>query len=126
MKDVKDSKKNDREIHSLPSKVVGCPLALQQVNVLAVSKGYWPINYEVSNTYVPHQFKAVFEEYANFYSQKKAMRKIYFHYNLGHVNLTLSFNNGDFEFKCMPVHAILINCFDETRLKNKPQGLSSE
>jgi anaphase-promoting complex subunit 2 len=54
------------------------------------------------------------------------MRKIHFHYNLGHVNLTLTFKNGSFDFKCMPVHAILINCFDENKIKNKSQGVSSE
>lgn len=54
------------------------------------------------------------------------MRKINFHYNLGHVNLTLTFNNGKFDFKCTPIHAILINCFDESKIKNKQQGVSSE
>lgn len=92
---------------------------------MAVSKGYWPINYEASNNYIPPGFKEVFDEYAELFSKKKQMRKIHFHYNLGHVNLTLSFKNGGFDFKCMPVHAILINCFDETKIKNKSQGLSS-
>ena len=45
------------------------------------------------------------------------MRKIFFHYNLGHVNLTLSFDNGDFPFKCSPIQAVLINYFDEDRIK---------
>ena len=126
MKDVKDSRKNDREIHSLPSKVRNSSLSLQQVNCLAVSKGYWPINYEAANTYIPSQFKDIFEEYSNFYSHKKVMRKIFFHYNLGHVNLTLTFDNGSFDFKCMPVHAMLINSFDDSKIKNKSLGISSE
>jgi hypothetical protein len=45
VKDVKDSKKNDREIHSYRSKLTNGPISLQQVNCLSVSKGYWPINY---------------------------------------------------------------------------------
>jgi anaphase-promoting complex subunit 2 len=57
-------------------------------------------------------FKQIFDEYSELYSKQKAMRKIQFHYNLGHVNLTLSFKNGDFDFKCMPVHAILISNLD--------------
>ncbi len=41
------------------------------------------------------------------------MRKIHYHNSLGHVNLTLSFDNGDFEFKCLPIHAVIIGYFDE-------------
>lgn len=40
------------------------------------------------------------------------MRKIHYHNSLGHVNLTLSFKNGDFDFKCLPIHAIMIGYFD--------------
>ena len=54
------------------------------------------------------------------------MRKIYFHYNLGHVNLTLSFENGDFEFKCLPIQAIMIIYFDEDKMKDPKNGVSSE
>ena len=54
------------------------------------------------------------------------MRKIHYHYNLGHVNLTLSFRNGDFDFKCMPIHAMMISCFDEAYIGNKEMGMSSE
>lgn len=45
------------------------------------------------------------------------MRKVHFHYNLGHVNLTLSFKNGDFDFKCLPIQAVMINFFDETKIR---------
>lgn len=54
------------------------------------------------------------------------MRKIHFHYNLGHVNITLTFKNGSFDFKCMPVHAMMISYFDEEELKNREMGISSE
>lgn len=40
--------------------------------------------------------KQVFDEYSKKFSEIKAMRKIFFHYNLGYVNLTLYFDNGDF------------------------------
>jgi anaphase-promoting complex subunit 2 len=53
------------------------------------------------------------------------MRKIHYHFNLGHVNLTLSFKNGDFEFKCLPIHAVMINYFDEDKLKDSMNGISS-
>lgn len=53
------------------------------------------------------------------------MRKIFYHYNLGHVNLTLSFENGDFDFKCLPIQAIMINSFDEEKIKDHKNGISS-
>lgn len=43
------------------------------------------------------------------------MRKLIWHTNLGHVNLTLTFDNGEFDFKCLPIHAVLIGYFDDTR-----------
>ena len=54
------------------------------------------------------------------------MRKIFFHYNLGYVNLTLSFDNGDFPFKCLPLQALMITYFDESKMKDSKQGISSE
>lgn len=44
------------------------------------------------------------------------MRKLIWHTNLGHVNLSLTFDNGEFEFKCLPIHAILIGYFDDSRI----------
>lgn len=64
VKDVKDSKKNDKEIHNIKPKIINGPIKLEQVNCLAVSKGYWPINYEASSSYIPPGFKEVFDEYA--------------------------------------------------------------
>ena len=39
------------------SKIPSGPISLSQVNCLAVSKGYWPINYEASSNYIPPAFK---------------------------------------------------------------------
>lgn len=86
----------------------------ENLHCLAVSKGYWPINYEASSNYnVPTSLKPVFDDYATKFMKTKAMRKIQWHYNLGFVNLALSFDNGEFKFKCLPIHAILISYFDE-------------
>ena len=77
VRDVKDSKRLDKEIHALQSGVSqNCPIKLSQMNCLAVSKGYWPINYEASNSHVPEVFKEVFDEYSYNFTKKKAMRKI--------------------------------------------------
>lgn len=60
------------------------------------------------------------------FSKIKAMRKIHFHYNLGYVNLTLSFDNGDFDFKCLPVQAMMISYLDEGKMRDPTLGVSSE
>jgi len=52
------------------------------------------------------------------------MRKIHYHNSLGHVDLTLSFENGDFEFKCLPIHAVMIGYFDEETFKDSHNGIS--
>lgn len=70
--------------------------------------------------------KAVFEDYAQAFSKLKVMRKIHYHNTLGHVNLTLSFKNGDFDFKCLPIHAVMINYFDEDKMKDAHNGISSD
>ena len=52
------------------------------------------------------------------------------HNNLGTVTLNLSFDNGDFQFKCQPLHAALILYFGEEDLKDNegvtPEKLSKE
>ena len=114
LKDVNDSKRQDTVVHNnAPPALPRAPLNLRELNTLAVSKGYWPINYDNPNSFqLPAPFKKVFEQYASSYAKIEAMRKIFFHYNLGHVNLSLNFENGDFEFKCTPIQAVLISYFD--------------
>jgi anaphase-promoting complex subunit 2 len=86
---------------------------MEKMNCLAVSKGYWPINYENSTSFeLPEPIKKVFEEYAQLYAAKRTLRRIQYHNSLGHVNLTLSFQNGDYVFKCLPIHAVMIGYFD--------------
>eukprot|EP00828_Plagiopyla_frontata_P005898 TRINITY_DN12479_c0_g1_i1.p2 TRINITY_DN12479_c0_g1~~TRINITY_DN12479_c0_g1_i1.p2 ORF type:complete len:213 (+),score=31.91 TRINITY_DN12479_c0_g1_i1:1168-1806(+) len=52
------------------------------------------------------------------------MRKLQWHNNLGFVDLTLTFQNGEFQFKCQPIHAILLQYFDEGKY-NEAVGVSS-
>ena len=47
------------------------------------------------------------------------------HNHLGTVKLSLSFDNGDFEFKCQPIHAVLILYFGDEQLGDK-KGLTPE
>ncbi|KAL4474722.1 hypothetical protein ABPG72_002315 [Tetrahymena utriculariae] len=131
VKDVKDSKRIDNLIHSYkkpinPEASLKNPLlSIDQLHCMFVSKGYWPINYEVEGFPLPSYLEPLFSEYAKRFERNRAMRKLIWHTNLGHVNLTLSFDNGEFEFKCLPIHAILIGYFDETRF-NPEKGVSSD
>jgi anaphase-promoting complex subunit 2 len=76
-----------------------------------ISKGFWPINQALEFYKIPKKIKILLETYGQAFSQIKAMRKIDLHHNLGIVKLSLSFENGDFIFKCQPIHALLILLF---------------
>ncbi|EGR31174.1 hypothetical protein IMG5_116450 [Ichthyophthirius multifiliis] len=131
VKDVKDSKRIDNLIHSYrkpiqpEQKLKNHLLSIDQLHCMFVSKGYWPINYEIEGIPLPTYLEPLFKEYAERFERNKAMRKLIWHTNLGHVNLSLTFDNGEFEFKCLPVHAILIGYFDETRF-NQEKGVASD
>lgn len=44
---------------------MGRELSIDRMNCLAVSKGYWPINYENQVTFeMPETMKSVFNEYS--------------------------------------------------------------
>ena len=119
VKDVKDSKRIDNLIHGYKKSIIpeaeqkNPLLSIDQLHCMSVSKGYWPINYEVEGFPLPKYLQPLFEEYSKRFERNRAMRKLIWHTNLGHVNLSLSFDNGDFEFKCLPIHAVLIGYFDE-------------
>lgn len=50
------------------------------------------------------------------YEHLKNMRNLLWHYELGSVTIQLTFDNGDFEFRCLPVHAALLEHFDESSM----------
>ena len=119
VKDVKESKRIDQNLHAnfdmatrsrYPTEAFG----FEKLHAMFASKGYWPINYDCQETLkLPVVMQGVFDEYAVKFSKVKAMRRLQWHSQLGFVNLSLSFDNGEFEFKCLPIHAVLISYFDE-------------
>lgn len=124
VKDVKESKKIDQNLHAKYDKSQTITfrqnqdlLTLDKLHAMFASKGYWPINYEYQNALkVPIGLNQVFEEYSRKFTEMKAIRKLIWHNQLGYVNLSLGFDNGEFEFKCLPIHAILISYLDETSI----------
>mmetsp|Transcript_14585 Transcript_14585/g.12387 ORF Transcript_14585/g.12387 Transcript_14585/m.12387 type:complete len:196 (+) Transcript_14585:581-1168(+) len=135
VKDIKDSKRINVNIHKSYDKefqneienmmkkgqsheIEKMFLKFDKLNSSFLSKGYWPINYDYEPFKIPQHFQAIFDYYASKYSMTKAMRKMIWHHSLGWVDLDLEFDNGSFNFKCLPTHAILISYFDERFLKN--------
>jgi anaphase-promoting complex subunit 2 len=94
VKDVKDSKRTDNIIHKGPVTIENPMLSPENLHCLVVSKGYWPINYESTSYTIPPSLRLVFDDYAAKFTKAKAMRKIQWHYNLGYVNIALTFDNG--------------------------------
>eukprot|EP01017_Pseudomicrothorax_dubius_P034038 TRINITY_DN461_c0_g1_i5.p1 TRINITY_DN461_c0_g1~~TRINITY_DN461_c0_g1_i5.p1 ORF type:complete len:816 (-),score=203.93 TRINITY_DN461_c0_g1_i5:80-2527(-) len=136
VRDVKDSKRVNNNIHQqfnkhpLVTSQKGQLVDFQNLNCIYVSKSYWPINYEHESIKPPESFSKQFEVYSKAFTQVKPMRKLLLHYELGYVDLSLTFDNGSFEFKCQPIHAMLISFFDETRIRSgteiTPEVLSKE
>ncbi|KRX01026.1 Cullin homology [Pseudocohnilembus persalinus] len=131
LKDVRDSKKVDQNIHQdflqpLTQKNINTDLLkFDSLHCTFVSKGYWQINYDQEENELPDIVKPVFDEYLKRFELTKQQRKLKLHPNLGYVNLTLSFDNGDFDFKCPPIQALLISYFDETKYNIK-SGLTAQ
>lgn len=88
-------------------------LKFEKLNTIFLSKGYWPINYEYESFKIPPILSTIFDQYSTKYSLTKAMRRLIWHHSLGWVDLELEFENGKFNFKCLPTHAILVSYFDE-------------
>lgn len=86
-----------------------------QLNPLFLSKTFWPINYDFEPTFeVPPQLDSFFELYEKQYQKAKHQRTLEWHHEIGSVKLSLSFDSGEYEFQCLPVHAFLIQQFDES------------
>jgi anaphase-promoting complex subunit 2 len=116
LRDIKDSRRIDKQVYSMAPK-------LEVLSVLSVSKGYWPINYQARETQIPHSLQPMFEEYGRLFRKVKPVRRMAWHFELGSVDIELTFANGAFPFRCLPIHAVLIAALDE---RVNPLGLSSE
>jgi len=88
-------------------------LNFKKLKPVFLSKSYWPINYEYESFRIPSHLQQTFDQYSQKYSATKAMRKLIWHHSLGSVDLSLEFDNGEVNFKCLPTHAILISYFDD-------------
>ena len=127
VRDIRDSKRINKNVHKTHDNQLKKMelenandmtldfLTFNKLNAIFLSKSYWPINYDYEAFKIPAHLQQTFDQYAEKYSETKAMRRLMWHHSLGGVDLSLSFDNGSFNFKCLPTHAILIGYFDERR-----------
>ncbi|CAK59207.1 unnamed protein product (macronuclear) [Paramecium tetraurelia] len=107
MKDIYESKRIDTNIQSLTTQ-------FNMLKPLFLSKTFWPISYEFKPTFkLPPAIEQLFNDYQKRFEKIKTMRSLLWHHDLGSVTLDLTFDNGDFEFKCLPIHACIIGYFND-------------
>jgi anaphase-promoting complex subunit 2 len=96
------------------------------INCLVINKNYWPFKehtvYDIeeenmnSNTHFDNFLKVCKINFDNFnksFNAIKFTRTLSFFTNIGHVDLTLTFDNGNFDFRVSPLTAMIIKMFDE-------------
>lgn len=54
------------------------------------------------------------------------MRTLLWHHDLGSVSLSLTFDNGEFDFRCLPVHAAIIGYFNDVEGSIQGEYLANE
>jgi len=100
---------------------------VENTYVKVVSTGFWENFAEVEDTgieeegpcplrlsegfYPGDDLKQTLSEYVNHYKKYKSLRTLIFRQDLGRVELTLSFSNGDYKFKVTPLQASVIEQF---------------
>ena len=122
IKDIKESKKlNSNE---LKNNLIDC---------LIINKNYWPFlsnnkfeinninpDLDINNTKFKNflnEFKDSIASFKQKFTQKNFSRNLNFYSNVGYVNLTLFFKNGEFNFIVTPLSAMIIKMFDEENKK---------
>jgi len=106
IKDVKDSIKLKNTIQARNKEF--------NLNTLIICKSFWP--FKNNETYVyPDFIKNHIDEFVKEYSNIKFSRKLNYYTNLGYVDLTLSFQNGEYNFKVSQLSALIISMFNELK-----------
>ena len=71
-----------------------------------------PAPAKLSQGFTPNRaLMGSFEHFVDHYQKYKSLRTLIFRQNLGSVELTLSFKNGDFPFSVTPIQAAVISLF---------------
>jgi len=111
IKDLKDSIKINDYIKSEDKNNM-------EFNCLIISKNCWPfkiddINKNPFNEGADNMLTRQLAKFSNKYTKIKNSRALEFYTNMGYVDLTLSFENGTFNFKVSQLAALIIDLFDD-------------
>ena len=101
-------------------------LSTENMNCITISKEYWNIAEDVSQFKFPYTIQDPFESYAKKYAELNKLSEINYLSNLGHVELTLTFDNGSFKFNVSPIQAAIISLFDDSEDKFSDEILAEK
>ena len=92
-------------------------LDTNNLEIITISKEYWKISVDDAQFKFPYTVAEPFEDYAKYRSQKNKLIEVNYLSNMGHIELTLTFDNGSFTFNVAPIHAAIISLFNDTNDK---------
>ena len=83
--------------------------------VIVISKEFWKVNENTTTIEeLPENVQSAFEKYNEYFNEKREGRELKMLHQYGTVDLTLTFDNGEFKFKNVStIQATLISLFDE-------------
>ena len=121
LKDIKDSRKmitdyvtRSKENNQINNFSEDNLLQLNDFDVIVISKDYWDITVDDAQFKHPYTVSEPFDHYSKDFSEKDKYREVKYLSNLGNVQLSLTFDNGSFDFNVSPIHAAIISIFNET------------
>lgn len=113
LRDIKDSERINREVQTKSQSQ-----DIKRLYVKVISTGYWkeykdqdePVDIGVKERakygegHVPQpEIRSNFNEFSTQFNKYKSLRDVIFRQNLGNVELTLTFANGQFKFNASPI-----------------------
>jgi anaphase-promoting complex subunit 2 len=118
MKDVKDSQRMakgwTKEIREdVNAGRENLPLTNENFTTLVASTGYWPVSNHDPLFQMPKTVSSTLENFENVYKVRNPNKRLKYHQNLGSVTIDLDFPSSSHEFKCQPIHALIMSFFSE-------------
>lgn len=98
LKDISDSDRLIKKFRELKNDKA------KKLEMIIISKEYWKVEDSVvESEEVTVEFKEVYEKFYKHFTTHRDGRELKMLPNYGRVDLTLSFDNGDFKFSVKPI-----------------------